>query len=132
MAGKKLIFESDKTYRPMTLEYLRTSMIPTLAKHSSIEERCFFSVSSSTYVVYYTTEHLNGEITFFRKFIGEESLFDIFSFGTKIIVFLRGNVAECRELGKIIRKAVRQAYQMQIEEREKAEKATAKISLTKR
>ena len=54
-------------------KYLLT-FSPFRVIYAEIDEKQFFSVSANTYMVFYTTKYLEKEISFFKDFVGEQSL----------------------------------------------------------
>jgi len=124
--------EQDGTYRPMTLEYRRTKIMPRLAEYSAIDDRKFFAVSINTYIIYYSTSKLEKEIDFFKEFIGEKALFDISIYDNKLVILIAGKSAECRKIGELLRTAVKRAYAVQEEKRKGTKKGQEKKSLVKK
>ena len=74
-------------------------------------------------MVFYTTKHLEKEISFFKDFVGEQSLFDIFLYESRIVMLIKGNKEEAKKTGKTIRSAVREAYALQQQKQKEAAKA---------
>ena len=114
------------TYRPVTIDYKRKKMIPELDDLSPIDERGCFSVSASTYIIYFTTNHLDNEIKFFERYVGKENLVDIFTHGNRIIILVKGNVGEAKVVGRALKKAVSEAYEKRLERIKASQKIVIK------
>ena len=114
--------DEDKTYRPVTIEYKRKTMVSKLVTLGTIDERQFFSVSASTYIIFYTTNYLTKEIEFFKEYVGTEALVDVFAYDNKVIILVKGRKVETSKIGVAIRSAVEKAYIAQEENRKKASK----------
>lgn len=104
------------TYRPATISYKRKYIAPMLADFDSIDEKMYFPVSKTTYIIYFTHRNLNREKRFFEDFI-DKDLFDIIQIDNKLVLLLKGNLEKCNEVGTLIKSTVKQAYNMQMEKR---------------
>ena len=115
LCKKAKIERNGFTYRPVTIDYKRKMMIPDLDDLSPIDERRCFSVSASTYIIYFTTNRLDNEIKFFERYVGKENLVDIFTHGNRLIILVKGNITEAKAIGRALKKAVSEAYEKRFE-----------------
>lgn len=110
----------DHTYRPQTIEYYRKMVFSNFVSYSNIGEKQFFSVSKSTYIIYFQANKLDNEIQFLKKYVGEKNLFDIVAVDTKLIILLKGKADEAEKTGIALRKLVENAYEEQERMRNKS------------
>lgn len=112
----KKIEKVNSSYYPTTIEYQRTTMSAELANLTAIDEKCFFSVSKSTYIVYFkeTKPGFHKEIEFFKKFF-QKNFFDAFQRDNRLIILLRGKLDVCQTLGRLLKKTIEDAYNKQQE-----------------
>lgn len=112
---KKLEKKGD-TYHPSSIEYQRKAMADELSSLTSLEKDCFFSVSKSTYIIFFKvlkTDYIK-EKEFIKKFL-DKNYFDSFSVENRLIVLLKGKQDACKTLGVLLRKTVKDAYELQQE-----------------
>lgn len=114
LCDDKKLEKRGASYYPSSIESKRKAMADELASLTSLEKDCFFSVSKSTYIIFFKVlkPDYKKEKEFMRKFL-DKNYFDSFSVENKIIVLLRGKQDDCKALGVLLRKTVRDAYDIQ-------------------
>lgn len=117
--------EVNNEYGAATTKHKRKAMEKELATLNTIDEKCFYSVSKNTYIIYFKNDDLSLEEDFFRRYLGED-LFDIIKHERRLIILLKGKMEPCQTLGKEIRSVVKSAYVLQSERRKKQEEALKK------
>lgn len=110
---KYLNLAADRTYRPQTIEYYRKTELPKFVQYCPIAEKQFFSVSKSTYIIYFQSSELHNEIEYLKNYVGEKHCFDIFSVDTKVIILIKGKLEEARKTGTAIHDLIEKTYAQQ-------------------
>lgn len=114
LCKEKKIEKNGDCYSPSSIESKRKAMTDELASLSSLEKDCFFSVSKSTYIIFFKDlrEDYIKEKEFIKKFL-DKNYFDSFSIENRLIVLLKGKQDVCKTLGILLRKTVKDAYAKQ-------------------
>ena len=116
----KLLEKCDKMYYPIAKDGEKQMQSTYLDGFSNLNKNCFFSVSKSTYIIYFNALDLSREKEFFKNFYGEDC-FDIFIHEHRLVILFKGNNEKCKRLGIRLRRTVRGAFARQEEHRKMAE-----------
>jgi hypothetical protein len=117
----KKLEKCGSMYYPIAKDGEKQMQATDLDGYSNLKKDCFFSVSKSTYIIYFDSNDLTREISFFEKFYGEDC-FDIFAHKHRLIILFKGTNEKCKQLGIRLRRTVKSAYARQEEKRRNAEK----------
>ena len=117
----ELVVKCDQMYFPVNVNGEKRMLATQLDGFSNLKKRCFFSVSKSTYIIYFNTTELSREKEFFKNFYGEDC-FDVFTHENRLFILFKGNLEACKKSGIRLRETVRGAYARQEYLRRKAEK----------
>ena len=128
VADGKLERTSDKTYRPLSIDYKRKLMIEEAKFLSLVNERKAFKMSSNTIIVFFDNSADENEIQFFTQFVGAKALVDIFVIEKKLFILFKGSSEEKGKISRAIKKAVDRAYQDQHDIGEHTKQRIARIS----